>query len=72
MNRRGRPLGIALENRKCKLCKNNIEKEYHVLLACPHFTDLSNKIKSFYSRLRTLIKFDELTSTTSKERLLPS
>lgn len=43
MNIRSKPLGIARENRKCNLCKDNIEKEYRVLLACPHFTDLSKK-----------------------------
>ena len=38
---KGRHLGLSQAERLCKLCNtNNIENEYHFLLACPTYRNL--------------------------------
>ena len=41
---RGRHLDVPRENRKCRLCSMGmVESEYHFILVCPLYSELSNK-----------------------------
>ena len=40
---RGRYYNIPRDERVCKLCKSNIEDEYHFMMKCPFYQDLRQK-----------------------------
>ena len=45
----GRHNNVLLNNRICKLCKRDLEDEFHFVLVCPHFEVIHKKfIKKYY------------------------
>lgn len=67
-NEIGRWAGIALNNRKCTLCRENeIGDEFHYLLCCKFFLEQRKiNIKQYYSKYPNIIKFYELLNTDNK------
>ncbi len=66
----GRWTGVPYASRKCVLCNSDIEDEYHVVLICPHYSDLRKKLlPTYYVRYPSMWKFVSLC-TTNNERLL--
>ena len=70
---RGRWLkpNVVYEQRTCTVCDSkDIEDEYHVLIKCPHYTDLRKKfIKSYYYCRPSMYKFLKLMTSTNKREL---
>ena len=38
----GRHTNTPINNRNCKLCHSDIEDEFHFVMKCPHFHDISD------------------------------
>ena len=67
----GRYNNIERSERICTLCDaKEIEDEYHFILQCPRYSNLSNAhIKQYYHRRPNVLKLVQLLSTTSIKEL---
>ena len=68
----GRYTGIAIDDRKCTLCKlNEIGDEFHYLFKCTFFNDDRNKyIKRYYYVQPNMNKMTQLFNTTNNKDIL--
>ena len=59
----GRHNNVLLNNRICKLCKRDVEDEFHFVLVCPHFEVIRKRfIKKYYWQKPNVFKFVQLLS----------
>ena len=70
---KGRYCNLEVENRKCDLCKNNIEDEIHFFIVCPKldthrkpYFQLINKYNKNFNSLSNCSKFIWLLSNEDK------
>ena len=70
---RGRYCNLEIKDRKCELCKNNIEDEIHFLLVCPNldtsrkpFLELINNYNKNFNSLSDCNKFLWLLSNEDR------
>ena len=71
MVEKGRHLGLQLNERKCPICLDVVEDEFHFLFVCPLYDDLRNQyIPSFYTRQPlSQYKFIELMNNRKPETI---
>ena len=66
----GRWRGIAVHERLCTYCNDDIGDEFHFLLVCKQFHESRTKfIKSYYYRHPNILKFEQLMNVTNLREL---
>ena len=62
--------GIAVHERLCTFCNDDIGDEFHFLLVCKQFHESRTKyIKSYYYRHPNILKFEQLMNATNLREL---
>ena len=66
----GRWRGIAVHERLCTYCNDDIGDEFHFLLVCKQFHESRTKyIKSYYYRHPNILKFEQLMNASNLREL---
>ena len=66
----GRWSGVALRDRKCFFCDEDIGDEFHYILSCSHFRNTRSKfIKRYFYETPNVLKFNQLMNTENPTEL---
>ena len=66
----GRCSGVAVRDRKCFFCDEDIGDEFHYILSCSHFRNTRrNCIKRYFYENPNVLKFNQLMNTENPTEL---